>query len=72
MTWFSDLWARIVTNYQSTITGFVMLVFTWASDHGIDISADNQKVAIAKILAVALGVLKIFGKDAPKPETPNV
>ncbi len=66
--WFSDLWTRLVTNYQSTATGLVVLVFTWATDHGIDVSADNQKVATAKILAIALSVLKIFGKDAPTPE----
>lgn len=65
MTWLSDLWARLVTNYQSTITGLAMLIFTWASDHGINISADNQKVATAKILAIAMGLIKIWGKDAP-------
>lgn len=68
MTWLSDLWARLVTNYQSTITGLLVLIFTWASDHGIDISQDNQKVVTAKVLAFALAALKIFGKDAPKKE----
>lgn len=68
MKWFSDLWDRLVVNYQSTVTGLVVLVFTWASDHGIDVSQDNQKVATAKILAVALSLFKLFGKDAPTPE----
>lgn len=72
MSWFKDLWDRLVVNYQSTITGLVVLVFTWASDHGIDVSQDNQKVATAKILAIALSLLKIFGKDAPaEPADPS-
>lgn len=66
-SWISDLWGRLFVNYQSTITGLVLLVFTWASDHGIDVSQDNQKVATAKILAVALSLFKLFGKDAPAP-----
>ncbi len=70
MNWLSDLWNRLVVNYQSTITGLVVLVFTWATDHGIDVSQDNQKVATAKILAIALSVLKLFGKDAPAPVDP--
>lgn len=65
--WISDLRDRLFVNYQSTITGLVLLVFTWASDHGIDVSQDNQKVATAKILAVALSLFKLFGKDAPAP-----
>ena len=70
MNWLSDLWTRLIANYQSTVTGLVILLFTWTSDHGVDISQDNQKVATAKILACALSLLKIFGKDAPK--TPEV
>lgn len=69
MKWLEDLWNRLVVNYQSTVTGLVVLVFTWASDHGIDVSQDNQKVATAKILAIALSLLKIFGKDSPAEPT---
>lgn len=69
-SWLSDLWSRLFTHYQSTVTGLVMLVFTWATDHGIDISQDNQKVATAKILAIALSLFKLFGKDAPTETTP--
>lgn len=67
MNWFYDLWNRLVTNYQSTLTGVITIILTWLADHGISLSETNSKFLIAKFVAIGLGLLKIFGKDAPAP-----
>ena len=67
MTWLTDLWNRLITNYQSTLSGLALLIMTWLADHGVALSEANTEVLTAKTVAVGLALLKIFGKDAPPP-----
>ena len=68
MNWLEDLWDRLVTNYQSTLTGIITIILTWLADHGISLNESNSRFLTAKFVVIGLGILKIFGKDAPSSD----
>lgn len=63
MDWLKDLFSRLFVHYQSTLTGLAVIVITWLSDHGINLSEGNSKVLTAKLLALGIGLVKLVSQD---------
>lgn len=63
MDWLKDLFSRLFVHYQSSLTGLAVLVITWLSDHGINLSEENGKVLTAKLLAIGVALVKLFSRD---------
>lgn len=67
MNWFADLLSRLFVHYQSSLTGLAIVLITWLSDHGINLSEDNAKVLTAKLLAIGIALVKLCSKDKGTP-----